>query len=357
MSYLNVEENWNSEQIDKLKTLLGCESLDIVAKKGGGNSVVYCVESVDHKWAVKSYPPYAPNQRDRLAAELKVYQFLNAHNIPAVPHLKTYSETERWLVIDWIEGEVPDTYTLEDVNQAIDFIRSIDKLNALPEAKALPQAAEACLSLNIILKQIEQRFQRLKSLPEQNLALYAFLENDFYPAFEQFKQQAIDAYRVNKIKLDAELSAERRSLIPADFGFHNTIRDKSGKLYFFDFDYFGWDDPIKLLADILWHPKMNLSEDQKQQFIDGVSEVYAADTQFITRFYYTWPLFGLRWVLILLNEFIPAFWQNRQHADTYKDLAKNQTEAQQIQLKRAKELLLNVQQIGCPYEVIAATSI
>jgi len=336
-----------SEQAEKIKQLLGCQHLQLHAKQGGGNSVVLCVEADGERWAIKSYPPYAPNQRDRLAAELMAYQFLNQHAVPAVPFVKTHCEKERWLVMSWIEGAVPQNYSADDVTQAIQFISSVANLNALPSALSLPQAAEACVSLSILFNQITQRFQRLQAVAEEDSILKDFLEQDFYPVFKDFQQRASAGYAEKSIDPDAELPLHQRSLIPADFGFHNTIRDTAGQLYFFDFDYFGWDDPVKLLADILWHPKMQLSVLQKEQFIQGLSMVYQADPLFLSRFYYTWPLFGLRWVLILLNEFIPAFWSNRQHADVYQD----QEKAKKIQLKRAKDLLINVQQIGCPYEI------
>ena len=44
------------------------------------------------------------------------------------------------------------------------------------------------------------------------------------------------------------ISIPNRILSPSDFGLHNTI-SKKNKLYFFDFEYFGWDDPIKLICD------------------------------------------------------------------------------------------------------------
>ena len=320
MQYSQIEES--------LQSILACQPLRYLTKKGGGNSVVFCVEGNGQQFAVKSYPPYAPGQRDRLAAELMVYRFLDQYGIPSVPRLKTACEVNRLLIIEWIDGVVPHQYSSVDIEQAIQFIRSIHGLNALPDAKGLPLAAEACLSLDIILKQIKQRLERLQALPEKDRELNAFLTNEFLPTLQQLEQQARDGYLVNGLRADENLELSKRSLIPADFGFHNSIRDATGKLYFFDFDYFGWDDPVKLLADILWHPKMQLSEEQKQQFIDGISDVYRADTTFLSRFYYTWPLFGLRWVLILLNEYIPAFWQNRQHADTYKEIAGTQAEVQ-----------------------------
>src|SRR5579872_5605994 len=124
----------SSLPLDKLEHLLNCQKLQLVTKQGGGNSVVYCVEGNGRKFAVKSYPPYAPNQRDRLAAELNVYQFLNQHHVPAVPQLINYSNEERWLVIDWIDGAIPQIYSESTINQSIDFLREIAKLNDLPAA-------------------------------------------------------------------------------------------------------------------------------------------------------------------------------------------------------------------------------
>lgn len=324
-----------SSQTEHLKSLLGTNDVHILAQDRGGNSKVFCAEAANKKWAIKSYPPYAPNQRDRLEAESTAYKFLNSQGIDAVPTFKAICPTERWLIIDWIDGALPHTYSTSDIEQAITFIREVAKLNTLPEAKNLPQAAEACLSLEIIIKQIEQRLQRLENLPDKDPALVDFLTNDFKPTFSAIQTQAREGYVKHQMNPSEELASQNRSLIPADFGFHNALRDTNGKLYFFDFDYFGWDDPVKLLADILWHPKMTLSSAQQQQFIEGIAKVYQNDTLFLTRFQLTKPLFGLRWALILLNEFIPAFWQNRQHAEAHQ----NQDDAKILQLKRAKGLL------------------
>ena len=40
---------------------------------------------------------------------------------------------------------------------------------------------------------------------------------------------------------------------PSDFGFHNALLKDNGKLCFLDFEYFGRDDPVKLMADFIWH--------------------------------------------------------------------------------------------------------
>tara|TARA_R110000868_G_scaffold318690_7_gene579419 strand:- start:38 stop:1099 length:1062 start_codon:yes stop_codon:yes gene_type:complete len=345
-----------SDQPDLMSTLhplLACENIKIVTQKGGGNSVVYCVEAGGIHYAVKSYPPYAPGKRDRLAAEAMVYQFLNDHDVQAVPQLKSSSAKDRLIAMEWIDGDIPESYTLSDIEQAIDFIASVAKLNPLPAAKKLPLAAEACLSLSAIIDQVEQRLQRLQHAAKDDSVLNDFLTNEFLPIFVATSQAAKDGYRDEMIPVDVELTTDKRSLIPADFGFHNSIRDRAGQLHFFDFDYFGWDDPVKLLADILWHPKMILSDQQKERFIGGVSYVYRDDETFLIRFHHTFALFGLRWTLIFLNEFLPEFWQNRQHAKVHA----SQADAKIKQLKRARETLRNVQKIGSLYEIISESSI
>ncbi|MCR9191781.1 MAG: aminoglycoside phosphotransferase family protein [Gammaproteobacteria bacterium] len=331
-------------QLEKLKTVLGCEQVIVLSKQSGGNSVVYCIQADHKRYAVKIYPPYAPGGRDRLTSELLVYQFYLKKKICTVPKLQAFCEKERWLIIEWIDGKKIDHYTTSDIQQALDFIHLTAKLGQDPEAATLPQAAEPCLSLKALIDQVDRRWQRLLNQPEQDKSLYDFLSNEFRAVFQQLCQRAVHGYQSLGVEIDTDISFEKRALIPADFGFHNIICDQSGQLYFFDFDYFGWDDPVKLLSDILWHPKMDLSEPQITQFIDGFAVIFASDANFLARFDYHFPLFGLRWVLILLNEFITEFWQNRQHAMVYD----NRHEAKNAQLQRAKVLLQRVQQqTGC----------
>ena len=42
-------------------------------------------------------------------------------------------------------------------------------------------------------------------------------------------------------------------LSPSDFGFHN-ILSHHNNLYYIDFEYAGWDDPYKLIADFILNP-------------------------------------------------------------------------------------------------------
>src|SRR4029077_7566663 len=90
-----------------------------------------------------------------------------------------------------------------------------------------------------------------------------------------------------------------------------SLRRPDGALAFLDFEYFGWDDPWKLTADILLHPGRPLEATRRQRFRPAATRLYGGDPAFANRLSAYLPLFGLRWVLILLNEFIPERWQRR----------------------------------------------
>jgi hypothetical protein len=103
---------------------------------------------------------------------------------------------------------------------------------------------------------------------------------------------------------DAAVAPEHRTLSPSDFGFHNALRRPDGRLVFVDFEYFGWDDPVKLVCDFLWHPGMTLDETIGRRFADGARRIFAADPDFEPRLARNFALYGLRWSLIVLNDYL-----------------------------------------------------
>jgi hypothetical protein len=92
---------------------------------------------------------------------------------------------------------------------------------------------------------------------------------------------------------------------------------------------------VKLTADMLHHPGTPLGSPQAVRLRAAALRIYGDDPAFAPRLAALFPLFGLRWVLILLNEFLPERWQRRVaagDADAW-DAAKAR------QLGRARELL------------------
>src|SRR5258707_15893745 len=123
----------------------------------------------------------------------------------------------------------------------------------------------------------------MRAPPRDGAELIDFIENSVaaQPALESPKARYL--VTAAGLAFDAELPQEWRSLVPSDFGFHNSLRRPDGSLAFLDFEYFGWDDPVKLTADILLHPGKPLKPSQRTRFRQAAARLYGGDPAFSSR--------------------------------------------------------------------------
>lgn len=260
----------------------------------GRNSLIARVDCVSgRRYALKRHRRDDGDGRDRLGTEAAALTFLRARSVSCVPAVA--AAADGWLLMEWIEGTAVGTVELRDIDDALAFARTLKGLAVKPDASALPLASEACLSSEALLAQIDVRLARLDQVTGEP-GLAAFL-GDFRSVLRT-AQAALPAF--------TEISPTERTLSPSDFGFHNALRRPDGSLAYLDFEYFGWDDPVKLACDFLLHPGMSLPPALKRRFAAGMVEIFAENRQFLTRFQRLLPLYGLRWCMILLNEFVPG---------------------------------------------------
>ena len=138
------------------------------------------------------------------------------------------------------------------------------------------------------------------------------------------------------------LSDEFQVLSPSDFGFHNTLLTKDG-LKFIDFEYFGWDDPVKLTCDFLLHPGMELTDIKKTLWLEKMKEFFSFDNNFQQRLEASYCLYGLCWCLIILNGFITG--RNGEKAASAAD--NNNTEQKQTKrLEKSRKLLEHIYEVN-----------
>ena len=101
-------------------------------------------------------------------------------------------------------------------------------------------------------------------------------------------------------------------------------------------------EPVKLTADVLYHPGTLLTSRQRDRFRNAALAIYGEDASFGARLEALYPLFGLRWALILLNEFLPNRWRLRVAAGETEPWA----EAKTRQLSRARELVARTEEMA-----------
>ena len=286
----------------------------VVHAGGGGHSRIYRVDSGGDCFALKVYPPRGQDPRDRLGTEVKALRFLEAQGVKLVPRVLAADAERGFALLEWIAGAAVIEVGPAEIDAAVAFLGDVRDLGAAAGAEAMPLASEACLSGAEIVRQVETRKARLLQLSAREPELAAFLDDEFAPALAEIHTWARDGYAAAGIDFAAELAPHLRTLIPADFGFHNALRRPDGSLAFVDFEYFGWDDPVKAAADFLLHPAMTLAEEMKRRFGAGMCDRFAHDTTFVARLRTLFALFGMRWCLILLNEFLPERWAQRAFA-------------------------------------------
>jgi len=197
------------------------------------------------------------------------------------------------------------------------------------------QATESCLIPELVEEQIRGRLTALKAVDDD--ALQQFLINQVEPKLTDKVRQARAA--LGEL-YSRQLEEKYWTLSPSDFGLHNAIITPLGDIVFFDFEYFGWDDPVKLTADFCLHPGMSISVDAQKIWTTQMKNVFGSDPNFVHRLGALYPLYAIRWSLIILNEFRPDKIKNRLHAQSRMQSDVRST--QMAQLKKAKLMIENL---------------
>jgi hypothetical protein len=220
----------------------------------------------------------------------------------------------------------------------------LQELCSVDGTERLPLASAATFSGEEVLSQIDARFAGFNVMEGDNAIgseARRFLDEEVLSSIDRASINARLRYKEAGLDFSSELPRNQWALSPSDFGFHNALRRVDGRLVFLDFEYFGWDDPAKLVSDFLLHPGMSLSNEMRQQFYKGAQSVFGTgDVRFQTRFEALYPLFGLCWCLITLNEFLPAIWARRSAASG----GFNPDLAQTAQLEKARRMLANIEE-------------
>jgi hypothetical protein len=271
---------------------------------GRANSKVFRLRSDKcgtSNYFLKIYPDRALDCRKRLETEWSALDTLHRHGL-RVPKPVLASQELNWAIYDWVDGNLTENVERNHISQAIDFLKQLNRISA-DSFSFLQEASEACLSGAKLESQIRQRFEVLRgssisSVQEWILEEVApFLEGIIMSAKERWP----DGWQ-------NDLPREDQILSPSDYGFHNTIESPNGSLVFVDMEYFGWDDPVKLVADVFWHPALaNLEGCLRSEWVKELRAHFLKDPVAECRFDLSLPLYGLRWIFIILNQVVKQF--------------------------------------------------
>lgn len=291
-----IAPNYSQFELQKFCQDLNLNSF-ISAKQmsGGINSTIYKIASQPQEFILKIFPQ--DNDTKRFSREYVALTLLRKYGFKNIPEIMAFDRTNEIMALTNLEGKKVNKPTLSMINNCLKFINQIQELKNNKETLSLQPAKDACFSIWQIMNQIDNRRNNFRIL--QNPPLKLFLTHEFDPLFKSIKQTVLKKITQNKSK--KLINASVHILSPSDFGFHNVLVDKKNKLNFLDFEYFGWDHPLKLLIDFALHPGFTLSTQARRAWIDGSLASYAKGCE--KEMNIAWPLFGLIWILIFLNNY------------------------------------------------------
>jgi thiamine kinase-like enzyme len=242
-------------------------------------------------------------------------------------------------VFEWIHGTISDPRVSTNIVRAADFIRALKEVRAsFGNSEEFEFATESCLRPSQVVEQIRARLDALKTV--ENPALRKFVDQSLA---EKLRVSEAHASKILDGSYHRELDFENWILSPSDFGLHNSIMTPHGDLVFIDFEYFGWDDPVKLTADFCLHPAMGLTEHAQRIWLAQMSEIFAHDKYFAVRLGALYPLYAIRWALITLNEFRHDKIKNRRNAQD--NIASDLASLQASQLEKAEQILVKAEKM------------
>ena len=208
--------------------------------------------------------------------------------------------------MEWIDGEPVTDFDQKDIKDLSGFVKSLHEIAKTIKWNEVPLAKEACVNGNEIVTQINQRLERLEPAGKKHPELLKFLNEEFIPSFKKIANWSRKEYQKKGMDFDKEISPNQLTLSPVDFGLHNCLRSDN-QLYFLDFEFFGRDDPVKLVADSLQHPGSLLGKEYNDYFGAALNSIFTGDGQYQDRLKFLFPLFGFKWCMIMLNPFMPNY--------------------------------------------------
>jgi hypothetical protein len=324
----------NIEEIKSVaEAIIGVKINKIEIASRGANSSIFKATDINSKdYAVKIYPNDSTQRQQR---ESFAFNLLASNDIQNIPYFFGADTLSNISVMQWIDSSSPLNINEDDIVTCSEFIASIMAISKNEYSEKFLTAKQACFSGNEIIDQVEDRISRLLGVSNQNKILDPFLNKEVIPMCKELIRNGKNRCSDLRIELNQTLSPDSWRIIPADFGFQNTLRKVNGSLEFFDFEYFGWDDPVKGVTDFILHPSYFMPKTFKEIVSKTIFQNACLDHLFFSRLYAFTPFYIGRWSLIMLNNFLAHQQLFLKNASSYEVLK----ESQKRQVIKVREYL------------------
>ena len=292
--------------------------------KDGRNSQVYKLIVDQYNFILKVYED---KKKIRINREKIFYEYLNKIEKNNTVNPLGFNIGLNMALYPYINGDKIKKIRNNYIKKLVNFINQINKKKNFIK---LPYAIDGIKNRKNHIKLCQYKINQMKKVKLNNETMKDFsffLNNKILPKFKEIKKSFLNKNLYSSYK--TKLSKNEMIISPSDFGFHNIIKSKNN-FYFFDFEYAGLDDPVKLICDFFCQPDQSLTALQKKIFIKNLSFKNHSFKQLelLTKIFL--PFHTLKWCCIILNEF------KNDTKNSNKKLFIKQNKIMKKQLRKAK---------------------
>ncbi len=294
---MNMKEGLKNSVNSSLKDL-GIMQSQFQMIHSGRNSLSWKIKSEKATYFLKKYINKTGDIRDRLATEKGFLNLLESQKIENIPKIISFSRKYNWIILSWIKGNPIRNPNYQDWEDLLDFLASIQQIKKKNISFEIENASESFFDIFSHAKFIQFRIKKfLKNLDNNQPPLISHW-------IEEKLLKVINLYLDERIYNIKEISHTKNSAIlsQSDIGFHNAMRFK-GRLYFFDFEYAGWDDPYKQYTDLVIQPENLMNYDEATSLLKRFAIILnkKIDLNILLEYIF---LYRLKWSIIILNQIL-----------------------------------------------------
>ena len=335
----------NLFNITRLVQGIGVEDLiELSSISHGGNNRAWLLKTKQKKIFIKKYFISEHDKRDRFGTEISFLIFAWEKGIREIPEPLAADRANLLGLFAFISGRRPEK---EEINRpfleyALSFLRKLNLNKNSLRSQSLFCGSESCFNLAEHIESLGKKLNRLKSITDNDRLdgeAHKFIEDELNAKWLEVKSGIYREISEKGFDLNETIDPNDRIISPSDFGFHNTILTAEGELFFVDFEYAGWDDPVKLICDFFCQPELPVPIEYFDWFVEEISKITGRSSDDNDNLHWRakllFPLYKLKWCCIMLNDFVPV---DRER----KDFASFDTDRRKIQLDKAVHYLKGI---------------
>lgn len=315
---------------------------------GGLNNRVYrvCADG-SGPLLLKHYFSAPGDPRNRLATEFEFLRLAWGQGIRCIPEPVAMFAEYRLALFGFVEGRPVSAAGLSKghVEQALQFFLALNMNPTDRIDSNIGDASDACFSISDHLGSLERRLSRVLEIDgttDIERDAKEFLKRDILPLWDAIRRDTERLAKERNIEIDQPIPEASRCLSPSDFGFHNALQKPDGTIVFLDFEYAGIDDPAKTVCDFFSQEAVQVPQEHFRWFASAVADAFSLSDADRMRIEQMLPVHRLKWVCMILQEFLPEVLERRMFATARFD----RDEHLVCRLGRARELAAGIASIG-----------